>query len=57
MFRLKLLLLLTFGVTIATASAALLISSLALADVTYTFAAFTGPGTPPTDPYGTVNLH
>jgi len=57
MFRLKLLSPLTLGVAIATASAALLISSLALAAVTYTFAAFTGPGTPPTDTYGPVNLH
>ena len=57
MFTHKLFLLLAGGVVIAGSIALVAISQPAEADVTYTFDTFTGSGTPPAGPYGTVGLH
>jgi PEP-CTERM motif len=53
----KLFLHLTIGAAIVGSIALAANSSPALADVEYTLDTFTGGGSPPAGPYGTVNLH
>jgi len=56
MFTSKFCHLLASGAVIAGSIAAVAISEPAQADLLYTFDTFTGTGTPPAGPYGTVDL-
>ena len=57
MFNPKLCFFILGGAAIAGSSALVVASELARADMIYSFGMFTGSGTPPAGPYGTVDLH